>query len=164
MKLLLLVMLAATPAFADEAVGLPSGYRGWTHVKTMVIRSGHPLHHLFGGIHHVYANKQALEGYKRGKFSAGATLVLELLEDRDDGYSISEGPRKLVAVMHKDPKKYPETGGWGFEAFRAGNRADRTVGKDAKRTCFECHASQQKNDYVFSSYGTKTDPKKRKKN
>lgn len=162
MKVVLLLTLLAGNAFSAEAepLGLPSGYRNWTHVKTMVIRSGHPLHHLFGGMHHVYANKQALEGYKRGKFGAGATLVLELLEERDDGYSISEGPRKLVAVMHKDPKKYPGTGGWGFEAFRAGNR---TVGNDARRACFECHASQQKNDYVFSSYGTKAEPKKRKK-
>jgi hypothetical protein len=78
--------------------------------------------------------------------------VLDLLEARDDGYSVSEGPRKLVAVMHKDAKKYPDTGGWGFEAFRADNRKDRIVGKNAATACFECHSSQTKNDYVFSSF------------
>jgi hypothetical protein len=142
--------------------GFPS-YRQWTHVKSMQIRSGHPLYHLFGGVHHIYANKPALEGYKHGKFAAGSTLVLDLFDARDDGYSVTEGPRKLVAVMHKDPKKYPDTGGWGFEAFRGENRKDRTVGKDAKTACFECHASQQKNDYVFSSYVTRTEPRKKKK-
>jgi len=153
-KLLLLALLAAGPTAADDSnlLGYPNGYRQWTHVKSMHIRSGHPLHHLFGGVHHIYANKPALEGYKRGKFGNGATLVLDLLEARDDGFAVSEGPRKLVAVMHKDAKKYPQTGGWGFEAWRADNRKDRIVGKDAAGQCFECHAQRQKNDYVFSSY------------
>jgi hypothetical protein len=153
-KVVLTPFLLALPALAaDPALpGYPHGYRQWTHVKTMHIRSGHPLHHLFGGVHHIYANKQGIEGYKRGKFANGATLVLDLLEARDDGYSVSEGPRKLVAVMHKDSKKYPETGGWGFEAWPADNRKERVVGKNAAAACFECHAQQKKSDYVFSSY------------
>ncbi len=153
-RLFLVPVLFFGSAFSSEPtlLGYPSGYRQWTHVKTVHIRSGHPLHHLFGGVHHIYANKQAMEGYKRGKFGNGATLVLDLLEARDDGYSVTEGARKLVAVMHKDAKKYPETGGWGFEAFRADNRKDRIVGKNAATACFECHSGRQKNDYVFSSY------------
>jgi hypothetical protein len=164
--LFLLFAANAWPA-EPEPIGYPSGYRQWMHVKTMVIRSGHPLHHLFGGVHHIYANKPALEGYKRGKFGSGATLVLDLFEARDDGFSVSEGPRKMVAVMVKDPKKYPETGGWGFEAWQADNRKERLVGADSRARCFECHAAQQKNDYVFSSYrfksGTQPSPAKAKK-
>jgi len=49
----------------------PEGHRNWTHVKSMVIEKGHPLYEAFGGIHHLYANKQALEGYRSGKFPAG---------------------------------------------------------------------------------------------
>ena len=149
----LLVLAAPLLAADSQVLNFPASYRQWTHVKTTVIRTGHPLHYLFGGVHHIYANKQALEGYRRGKFGDGATLVLDLLEERDDGYSISEGPRKLVAVMHKDARKFAATGGWGFEAWRGENRKDRTVGNEASRQCFECHASRQKNDYVFSSYG-----------
>jgi len=37
----------------------------------MVIEKGHPLYEAIGGIHHLYANKQALEGYRSGKFPAG---------------------------------------------------------------------------------------------
>lgn len=153
-KLLLTLALAATPVFGEEPalIGYPNGYRQWTHVKSMHIRSGHPLHYLFGGVHHIYANKPAIEGYKRGKFANGATLVLDVLEARDDGFSVAEGPRKLLAVMHKDKKKYAQTGGWGFEAFRADNRKDRMVGKDGAAQCFGCHAQQQKTDYVFSKY------------
>jgi hypothetical protein len=150
-KLLITLTLVAAPAAADD-IGYPNGYRQWTHVKSMHIRSGHPLHHLFGGVHHIYANKPALAGYKKGKFSNGATLVLDVLEARDDGFAVSEGARKLVAVMHKDAKKYPQTGGWGFEAWRADNRKERIVGKDAAGQCFGCHAQQQKSDYVFSKY------------
>ena len=153
-KFLFTLGLAAAPVLADEPalVGYPSGYRQWTHVKSMQIRPGHPLHHLFGGVHHIYANKPAIEGYKRGKFGNGATLVLDVLEARDDGFAVSEGPRKLVAVMRKDAKKYPQTGGWGFEAWPSDNRKQRIVGNDAAAQCFGCHAQQRKTDYVFSKY------------
>jgi hypothetical protein len=145
-----LLLLACGNAFADE-IAYPNDYRHWTHVKSAQIRSGHPLYYLFGGIHHIYANKQALEGLKKGKFANGSTLVLDLLEARDDGYSVAEGPRKLLAVMHKDLKRFPATGGWGFEAFRADSRKERTVGGNAAVVCFECHASQRSRDFVFSA-------------
>jgi len=153
-KFFLLVLLATSPTAAEDSslVAYPSGYRQWIHVKSMHIRPGHPLHHLFGGVHHIYANKQAREGYRRGKFANGATLVLDLLDARDDGFAVTEGPRRMVAVMHKDSKKYPQTGGWGFEAWRADNRKDRMVGTTAAAQCFECHAQRKKNDFVFSSY------------
>jgi hypothetical protein len=148
-KLLLTIAFLATPALADD-IGYPNGYRQWRHVKSTYIRSGHPLHQLFGGMNHIYANKPALEGYRRGKFPNGATLVLDVLEARDDGFAVSEGPRKLVAVMHKDASKYPQTGGWGFEAWRADNRKERLLGKDGAAQCFGCHAEQRKTDHVFS--------------
>jgi Cytochrome P460 len=153
-KVVVTFLLLAAPALADEqtGIGYPNGYRQWTHVKSTHIRSGHPLHHLFGGVNHIYANKPALAGYKKGKFPNGATLVLDVLEARDDGFAVSEGARKIVAVMHKDTRKYPQTGGWGFEAWRGDNRKQPLVGKDAGAQCFGCHAQQPKTDYVFSKY------------
>ena len=79
-------------------------------------------------------------------------LVLDLLEAREDGFATTEGARRMVAVMHKDLTKYKDTGGWGFEAFRADSRKERLVGKDAALACFRCHAAQQKADYVLSTY------------
>ena len=139
-------------AFAQAPIAYPHGYRQWTHVKTVQIKPGHPLYQSFGGIHHIYANKQALAGYRRGKFGKGATLVMDVVEAKEDSFATSEGPRRMVAVMHKDPEKYKDTGGWGFEAFRGDNRKERLVGKDARLACFGCHAGQQKSDYVFSSF------------
>ena len=48
-------------------VPYPQGYRDWHHVKSMVINPGHGLYDAFGGIHHLYANKAAMGGYKTGK-------------------------------------------------------------------------------------------------
>ncbi len=64
----------AAPAVSADApqVPYPDGYRDWRHVKSMVIQPGHALHESFGGIHHLYANKKALEGYKTGKFPDGS--------------------------------------------------------------------------------------------
>ncbi len=36
-----------------KQVSYPEGYRQWTHVKSMVIQTGHPLFDSFGGTHHI---------------------------------------------------------------------------------------------------------------
>lgn len=153
-KTIALLALAAAPALAAEPAPLayPHGYREWTHVKTLQIKPGHPLYHVFGGIHHLYANKKAMEGYRRGKFPNGSTIALDLLEANDALTATSEGGRKLVGVMHKDAAKHKATGGWAFEAFKGDSRKERTVGANARTACFDCHAAQRDRDYVFSSF------------
>lgn len=144
----------AAPALAADPVPLayPHGYREWTHVKTMQLKPGHPLYHAFGGIHHIYANRKAMEGYRRGKFPNGSTLVFDLLEASEDGTALSEGRRRLLGVMHKHAARYKDTGGWGFEAFKGDSRKERIVGRDAATACFQCHAAQKQKDYVFSAF------------
>ncbi|GAB4175605.1 MAG: hypothetical protein Kow0020_11310 [Wenzhouxiangellaceae bacterium] len=137
-----------TPAFAQ--VPWPEGWRDWHHVKSMVIQEGHPLFGAFGGIHHIYANEAALEGYRSGRFPDGAVLVFDLLEAIEDGNALVEGKRKVLGVMHKDQARWPETGGWGFEGFSAGDPDRRVVGENAKQACFSCHQPQSESDYVFS--------------
>jgi len=149
-KLLICALCAfSINAGAADPVPYPKGYRNWTHVKSMVINPGHPLYDAFGGIHHLYANKQALAGYRSGKFADGSVIVFDLLEANTGGNAVQEGPRKVVGVMRKDAAKYSVTGGWGFEAFKAGKPA---VGDNAAKACFECHASQKQRDYVFSTW------------
>jgi hypothetical protein len=137
---------------ADPApVPYPAGYRDWHHVKSMVIQPGHPLYASFGGIHHLYANKPALEGYRKGKFPDGAVIVFDLLEAKSADNAVTEGPRKVVGVMRKDAKAYKDTGGWGFEGFKGDSKVERAVGKDAATACYQCHSSQKDRDYVFSA-------------
>jgi hypothetical protein len=148
---MLLVTSTGTAIGAGTEVPYPEGYRDWRHVKSMVIEDGHPLYASFGGIHHIYANDEALKGYQSGHFPDGAIIVFDLLEAIRADHALTEGARKVVGVMHKDAKKHPDTGGWGFEGFAGGDRLQRVVGAAAKTACFECHVARKDHDYVFSS-------------
>ena len=153
--LLLAATLALTPSLqaADAApVPYPEGYRQWTHVKSMTINPGHALYDTFGGIHHLYANRRAEQGYKSGKFADGSVIVFDLLEAKAADNAVQEGGRKVLGVMHKDAKKYQGTGGWGFEGFKGDSKTERAVGKNAASACFQCHTAQKNSDFVFSSF------------
>lgn len=118
----------------------------------MVIQQGHPLYEAFGGIHHLYANAKALQGYRKGSFPDGAVIVFDLLDVKAGGGAIEEGPRKVVGVMVKDTRKWKATGGWGFEGFKGDSKTERAAGAEAKTACFDCHAPQKARDYVFSAW------------
>ncbi|MFZ5624581.1 MAG: cytochrome P460 family protein [Gemmatimonadota bacterium] len=145
-----LVALIQPVVAADPEVPYPAGYRDWHHVKSMVIERGHPLYGSFGGIHHLYANPKAMEGYKTGKFPDGSVIVFDLLEAKSADNAVTEGGRKVIGVMHKDTRKFAATGGWGFEGFGGGDKANRLVRGNAASACFACHAQQKDHDYVFS--------------
>ncbi|MFA7593442.1 MAG: cytochrome P460 family protein [Thiohalobacteraceae bacterium] len=153
-QLILAALCAATSTAvlaADPQVPYPEGYRDWHHVKSMVIEEGHPLYAAFGGIHHLYANDKALEGYRSEHFPDGSVIIFDLLEAVAADHAITEGQRKVVGVMHKDSKKFAATGGWGFEGFGGGDRSNRVVGANAASACFACHVPQKARDYTFST-------------
>lgn len=136
----------------SAAVPYPDGYRAWQHVKSMVIEPGHALYSAFGGIHHLYANDKAMQGYQSGHFPDGAVIVFDLLEATPADHAVTEGKRKVVGVMHRDAKKHASTGGWGFEGFAGDSKTERAVGDKAATACFSCHTPQKAHEYVFSSY------------
>ncbi|MBS3916426.1 MAG: cytochrome P460 family protein [Sulfuritalea sp.] len=146
------VALPGGSASAAEpgAVPYPNGYRDWHHVKSMIINPGHGLYDAFGGIHHIYANKAAVQGYKSGKWADGAVIVFDLLEAKSADNAVTEGARKVVGVMHRDARKYKATGGWGYEGFKGDSTTDRAVGANALGACHQCHIAQQKEGFVFS--------------
>lgn len=148
-----LLALAAGPLPAADppAVPYPEGYRDWRHVKSMVINQGHGLYESFGGIHHIYANPKALQGYATGNFPDGAVIVFDLLAADVRDNAVTEGPRKVLGVMHKDARRWAATGGWGFEAFKGDSTRDRAVAGNAATACYQCHTAQKDKDYVFSS-------------
>lgn len=152
-------VLAATVALAPALwaadappVPYPHGYRQWTHVKTMTINEGHALFDTFGGIHHIYANRLAEQGYRSGKFADGAVIVFDLLQARAADNTVQEGERKVLGVMHRDARKYKATGGWGYEGFKGDSKTERAVGNNAAAACFQCHTAQQDKGFVFSSF------------
>lgn len=147
-------LCVSTTLFAADPppVPYPQGYRQWVHVKSMTIQPGHALYDAFGGIHHLYANRRALQGYRSGRFADGSVIVFDLLEAKTADNSLQEGARKVLGVMHKDSRKYKGTGGWGFEGFKGDSRTERAVGRNAATACFQCHTAQEGRDYVFSSF------------
>lgn len=143
------LFLIASAAFAAD-VPYPTGYRNWGHVKSMVLEKGHPLFDSFGGIHHIYANAKAMQGYKTGNWADGAVIVFDLLDAKRDAGAVTEGSRKVVGVMHRDSKKFAETGGWGYEGFAGDSNTERAVGAKAKTACHACHQAQRAKGFVFS--------------
>ena len=138
-------------AAADTApVPYPKGYRHWHHVKSMVINPGHALYDSFGGLHHLYANKAAISGYKTGKWPDGAVIVFDLLDAKTADNAVTEGVRKVVGVMHHNARKYASTGGWGYEGFKGDSSTDRAVGANSASACHNCHTAQKASGFVFS--------------
>lgn len=147
---LVISTLTAAGAAETPTVSYPTGYRDWKHVKSMVIQPGHGLYDAFGGIHHLYANKKAEQGYKTGKWPDGAVIVFDLLDAKSADNTVTEGARKVVGVMHRDAKKFAATGGWGYEGFKGDSNSDRAVGANAAAACHQCHIAQKDSGYVFS--------------
>lgn len=144
------LLLTIHPVHANEQKApYPDNYRNWSHVKSMIIQSGHPLAKTDEGIHHIYANKGALKGLKNGEYPDGSVFVYDLLTHIEKDKTIQEGERKLVGVMYKDSKAFAKTGGWGFEGFAGNSQTERLI-KDGGTACFACHIPQKDDDYVFS--------------
>ena len=136
----------------NDAVPYPTGYRLWTHVKAALIGPQSPAFENSGGIHHIYANEKAMEGYRTGKFPDGSVIVADFLETRENAGVTTEGPRRRIDVMVKDSKRYAATGGWGFEQFKGDSQTDRMVMAENAAKCFACHAKQKDRDSVFSEF------------
>jgi hypothetical protein len=132
-------------------VPYPDGYRNWYHVKSQVATEDNKRFQSIGGIHHIYANELALQGYRAGTFPDGSVIVFDLLGIRPHDGSLIEGERRWVAVMHKDSDKYRATGGWGYDNFAGNSKTDRNVAVNGPNDrCFACHLQQEDHDYVFS--------------
>jgi hypothetical protein len=141
------IVLAGEP----EVIDYPSDYRSWQHVKTAVLQSGHPLEEIFGGIHHIYANAQAMEGLTGGEYKDGAVLVFDLLDYQVADHTLTEGDRKRIDVMQFDRDQFSDTGGWGFGSF-VGNSKTERVEQNPATACFQCHVPQEDSNYVYSQY------------
>jgi hypothetical protein len=80
------------------------------------------------------------------------------------GQPLVSGPLHDVDFMVKDSKRFADSGGWGYAAFKydaasstfiPATTADQPPqGNDAK--CgFGCHTVAKNRDYVFSEYGSR---------
>jgi len=131
-------------AAASDPIPYPDNFRAWTLVK-----SGPSAPR--GGVHHIFANDQAMQGYRSGRFPDGAVIVFDLIATTDLAALPLDGRRLLVDVMVKDMARYSQTGGWGFEEFVGDSRTDRALTDQTRSGCYGCHVNQRPQDYVFST-------------
>jgi hypothetical protein len=146
---LVLAALSLSLLYGAESVQYPDGFRRWVHVGTGVILPGGTLPESEQGMHHVFANPKAADGYASGDFADGSIIVYELREAQQKSGVIFEGDRRRVDVMIKDSDLYKSTGGWRFERFWANDQTKDAV-PDAGASCFACHTNAKAHGFVFS--------------
>ncbi|HEV8445492.1 MAG TPA: cytochrome P460 family protein [Gemmatimonadaceae bacterium] len=144
-----LVVAFAAPRFIG--VPYPTGFRQWTHIKSMVVLPSSPAFSTGGGMHHVYANAAAMGGFSSGHFADGSILVFDLLKASENAGVIASGDRERLDVMVKDSRRYAATGGWGFERFM-GNDTTPSLTEEHRKLCVECHDQRTDHDRVFSAF------------
>lgn len=160
MKKSVLILLAVTVlagsfslrAQLDETVSFPMEFRKWSHVKSVLVGLQSAAFATEGGIHHIYANAKALEGYGTGKFPDGSIIVYDLLEIKEIAGNTIEGATRRVDVMVKGTERYRTTGGWEFMSFSGGNQTDGKLTAERKASCFACHANRKDHDFIFSEF------------
>ncbi len=159
---LLITVVRAPSVRADEAPVLyPDGYRAWTFLHASVVPPGFAgfaklpcVKPCTNGIFYFYANEQAMQGLKTGAYADGSVIAEEMLELLLGEKGGKEGRRVLTAVMVKDSRHYPATGGWGFGNFDEGSKAN-TLDAKAQGACYQCHTVRKDRGYVFSQYAAR---------
>lgn len=141
---------SVAPSGAD-AVAYPEGYRDWAHVKSTMVGPNHKRFESIGGFQHVYANPEAMVGYRTRRFPEGSIVVFDWLEMQDSGGAYREGARRQVDVMVKDSQRFAATGGWGFQRFVRDSRTERAAAP-VPAQCFACHQRLKQDDLILSRY------------
>jgi cytochrome P460 len=137
---------------ANDTVTFPKDFRKWAHVKSVLVGPQSAAFATEGGIHHIYANEKALEGYDTGRFPDGSVIVYDLLETKETAGNTIEGATRRVDVMVKQSDRYRTTGGWEFMSFPGSNQTDGKITAEKKAACFACHANRKDHDFVFSEF------------
>jgi hypothetical protein len=154
--LLLLILPGSALAWqlstpAADAVAYPDGYRNWVHVKSALVSPAHKDYASVGGFQHIYANSEAMTGYRSRMFPEGSIVVFDWLEMQDNAGAFVEGPRRQVDVMVKDSKRFGNSGGWGFQRFVKDSKTERAAAPTPQQ-CFACHDRLKKDGLILSSY------------
>ncbi|KAB0669409.1 cytochrome P460 family protein [Oryzomonas sagensis] len=144
--MLCLISLPAALWAGSSSPSLPKSYHSWQKSGRKVVTDKSSL---FYGIHYIYADKKAMNGYKAGnRFAEGSSIVIEHFNIKDGSGSPAEGSKNMVVLMRKD-KRMKTTGGWLFAGYGADGAPS---GLDPVSTCFGCHQKDAaKKDYVIST-------------
>jgi hypothetical protein len=149
-QIAVLIVSFASSAQTDEMPSFPKEFRRWAHVKSVLVGRQSAAFATEGGIHHIYANDKALEGYDSGKFPDGSVIVYDLLETKEVAGNTIEGQTRRVDVMVKKNDRYASTGGWEFMSFSGDDQTNGKLTVARQATCVGCHSHRKDHDSVFS--------------
>ena len=140
----LLLLLSVCCAFAATGVIPLPKYQTWKKSIRKVVSDKSSL---FYGIHYIYADQKALQGYKAGnKFPEGSRIIVEHFNIKGGDSSV-DGPKNMTVLMKKD-KRQKNTGGWLYVGYTSNGKPS---GIDPVKNCFECHQKEVSGrDYIFS--------------
>lgn len=141
-------------AAGEAPIAFPEGFRSWTHVSSAVVGPDSPVAPKYEGVHYIYANPAAMEGYRTGRWPDGAVIVYDqwtaVAAGRD---AKAAGARKFVDVMVRDSRRFAATGGWGYTEFMAPGRTRVTEIEADQKGCDGCHEKNAPGgDRVFSAF------------
>lgn len=141
-------------AAAEAPIAFPEGFRNWTHVSSAIVGPENPVAPKYEGVHHIYANGKALEGYRTGRWPDGAVIVYDQWTAATAGRDAKgPGERKFIDVMVRDSRRYAAQGGWGYTEFRADGWTRAAEIEANQRGCDGCHDKLAPGgDRVFSSF------------
>jgi hypothetical protein len=147
-----LVSSSALWTQVDDSARFPKEFRKWAHVKSVLVGPQSAAFATEAGIHHIYGNEKALEGYDTGKFPDGSVIVYDLLETKQIAGNTIEGPTRRVDVMVKQGERYRATGGWEFMSFQGSDQTHGMLTTERQVACSTCHAQRKEHDFVFSEF------------
>jgi Cytochrome P460 len=154
---ILIALSAGSAQTGGYDIQFPSGFRDWFVVNSMIVTKDSPISAQIGGLHIIYVNAKGLPTLKKGgpfPYPDGTVFADDVHEFSLKDGSYVEGNKKAIAVMVKDAKKYPTTGGWGFQVWSGGDPSKPLLpdAAHAITACFACHTPQKEQDYTFSTY------------
>jgi hypothetical protein len=156
MRRLTVVAAAALGLLAagEAPIPYPEGFRDWTHVTSGLVGPGSPAAPKFEGVHHIYANAKALEGYRTGRWPDGAVIVYDQWTAvKGAAEATGAGERKFIDVMVRDTRRFAATGGWGYAEFMGPERRRMSDIEANPKGCDGCHEKNAPGgDRVFSQY------------
>ena len=108
----LVVAALGLTAAGEAPIAFPEGFRTWTHISSAVLGPENPAAPKYEGVHYIYANPKAMEGYRTGKWPDGAVIVYDQWTAEVAGKDAkAAGARKFIDVMVRDSRRFAATGG-----------------------------------------------------
>ena len=130
------------------------GYETWQNVAVSQTENGLKV---------IAANTAMIKAYRQGtpgngkKFPEGSKIVKiewTAKKSAESPYFVMvPDALKSVSFIERDPKRFPDSGGWGYAQFQyvAASDTFTPIGSDA--ACgYACHTAVKAKDYIFTAY------------